>query len=97
MERFTCWAHPPIVQADRGQEEKENKHMSDTIDLLQKYFRRMIISRESLEISKKMGCLFVIVHLFKLYFRVCSTPSAVSARHWTCCLRHCDGTMPACR
>jgi len=31
----------------------------------------MIIDRSPLNCSKKMGCLFIIVHLFKIYFRVC--------------------------
>lgn len=48
----------------------KNKHCNSTIAILQKYFQKMIIARADLSVSKKMGCLFVVVQLFKIYFTI---------------------------
>ena len=46
------------------------KHMIDTQDVLRRYLQKMVIDRAPQHQSKKMGCLFIIVHLFKLYFKL---------------------------
>src|SRR5687767_6101191 len=43
---------------------------NEAADRVSTFFRTMIVDRSSMETSRKLGCLFVIVHLFKLYFRV---------------------------
>jgi len=59
-------------QADDICEGKEEKHkyLRETEDLLKKYFGKMIVDRSPLHCSTKMGCLFVTVHLFKIYFKL---------------------------
>lgn len=49
---------------------EKTKHMIETQDVLRRYLNRMVVDRAPLAQSKKMGCLFVIVHLFKLYFKL---------------------------
>ncbi len=44
--------------------------MIEAQDIIKRFFQRMIVDRSPLSVSKKMGCLFLIVHLFKIYFRV---------------------------
>lgn len=49
---------------------EKTHHMVDTQDVLKRYLQKMVIDRAPAPVSKKAGCLFVIVHLFKLYFRL---------------------------
>lgn len=49
---------------------QKTKHKVDAQDILKKFFQRMIIDRSAIESSKKMGCLFIIIHLFKIYFKI---------------------------
>jgi len=45
--------------------------MIDTQDILKRYLQKMVIDRTMpVQRSKKIGCLFIIVHLFKLYFKL---------------------------
>jgi hypothetical protein len=37
---------------------------------LMRFFRTMVADRGDMATSKKMGLLFLIVHLFKVYFRI---------------------------
>lgn len=56
------------TEAERlGQKPESMMAAQDTI---MKFFRTMINSRSPLHCSKKMGCLFLVVHLFKIYFRL---------------------------
>jgi len=59
-------------QADHDREAKgeKSKHMIEAQDIAKRFFQRMIVDRSALNVSKKMGCLFLIVHLFKIYFRI---------------------------
>ena len=43
---------------------------SQTPDLLQRFFRKFIVDKAPLNVSKKMGALFIVVHMFKVYFRI---------------------------
>jgi len=49
---------------------KKEKYAIEAQDLLKRFFQRFIIDRTQLEKSKKLGCLFVIGHLFKIYFKI---------------------------
>eukprot|EP00823_Brevimastigomonas_motovehiculus_P002693 TRINITY_DN1622_c0_g2_i1.p1 TRINITY_DN1622_c0_g2~~TRINITY_DN1622_c0_g2_i1.p1 ORF type:complete len:413 (+),score=76.81 TRINITY_DN1622_c0_g2_i1:61-1299(+) len=55
---------------ERTSKGEKHKYMIDAQDTLKKFFQRMIIDRSPLQVSKKWGCLFLIVHLFKIYFRI---------------------------
>jgi len=59
-------------RADEALEQQghKEKHKVEAQDILKKFFQRMIIDRSALDCSKKMGCLFIIVHLFKIYFKI---------------------------
>jgi hypothetical protein len=59
-------------QADIEREAKgeKHKHMVEAQDVIKRFFQRMIVDRSALSVSKKLGCLFLIVHLFKIYFKV---------------------------
>lgn len=46
------------------------RHMIEVQDVLKRFLQKMVIDRAPLAQSKKQGCLFIIVHLFKLYFRL---------------------------
>jgi len=49
---------------------KKEKYAIQAQDCLKRFFQRFIIDRAQLATSKKMGCLFVIGHLFKIYFKI---------------------------
>lgn len=55
------------VEESMGQKAQSMNTAQDTI---MKFFRVMINSRSALHCSKKMGCLYLVVHLFKIYFRI---------------------------
>ena len=46
------------------------RHMIEVQDVLKRFLQKMVIDRAPLAQSKKQGCLFIIVHLFKLYFKL---------------------------
>ena len=48
----------------------KQRAMVDAQNELKRFLQKMVIDRSPLQQSKKMGCLFVIVHLFKVYFRL---------------------------
>lgn len=49
---------------------EKTKYIMDAQSILVRYYRNMIQDRSAVAVSKKMGCLFVIVHLFKIYFKL---------------------------
>ncbi len=50
---------------------RSSSPLSRVQDCLQRYLQKMNIDRNTnLAASRKLGCLFVIVHLFKIYFRL---------------------------
>ncbi len=46
------------------------RHMVEVQDVLKRFLSIMITDRSPAVSSKKQGCLFIIVHLFKLYFKL---------------------------
>jgi hypothetical protein len=46
------------------------RHMVEVQDVLKRFLQRMITDRAPGAQSKKLGCLFIIVHLFKVYFKL---------------------------
>ena len=58
------------ADAEREGKGEKHKHMVEAQDIIKRFFQRMITDRAALSVSKKMGCLFLIVHLFKIYFRI---------------------------
>jgi PCI domain len=62
-------ANAADTDADAEKQEAD-KYCKEASQKLQSLFRKMIISRSSYDVSSKMGCLFLVVHMFKIYFRV---------------------------
>jgi hypothetical protein len=64
--RFVSYAADD-VQSQKGEKQR---YMVDTQDLLKKFLQKMVVDRAPLPVSKRMGCLFILTHLFKIYFRL---------------------------
>lgn len=58
------------AEAARDPSEKATSYIVQAQEILTRFFSNMIIDRSNIRISKKMGCLFVIVHLLKIYFKI---------------------------
>ena len=48
----------------------KHRYSQQAIQVLQRFFQNMIVVKSDWQTSKKMGCLFVILHLFKIYFKI---------------------------
>jgi len=64
--RFSSYSSDSLLELSG----EKTKHMIETQDILKRYLQKMVIDRAPQQQSKKLGCLFVIVHLFKLYFKL---------------------------
>jgi hypothetical protein len=57
-------------EAGGGASQGEHRHCKEAVTVLQRFFGDMVQSRAAPDVSKKMGCLNIVVHLFKVYFRM---------------------------
>lgn len=57
------------ANANPGVSNKPN-HRIQVQDLLKRFLQKMVVDRSSPEYSKKQGCVFIMNHLFKIYFQL---------------------------
>jgi len=81
LDKDTNWRLPGInattlqlrlasYMADKEGKTGENTQILRAEATLKRYFQKMVIDRSPLQSTKKMGCLFIIVHLLKIYFKL---------------------------
>jgi hypothetical protein len=58
------------AEETRDAADKSTSYIVQAQEILTRFFSNMIIDRSNVRCSKKMGCLFVIVHLLKIYFKI---------------------------
>jgi len=58
------------AEETRDAADKATSYIVQAQEILTRFFSNMIIDRSNVRCSKKMGCLFVIVHLLKIYFKI---------------------------
>ena len=58
------------ADAERVRLHDKPRHVVEAQDVLKRYLQKMVVDRSGAAVSKKRGCLFIIVGLFKVYFRL---------------------------
>ena len=58
------------ADAERLRLHDRARHVVEAQDVLKRYLQKMVVDRSAVAVSKKRGCLFIIVGLFKVYFRL---------------------------
>lgn len=58
------------ADAERQRLHDKPRHLIEAQDVLKRFLQKMVVDRSPLPVSKKKGCLFIIVGLFKCYFKL---------------------------
>ena len=58
------------ADAERLRLHDKPRHVVEAQDVLKRYLQKMVVDRSPAPQSRKRGCLFIIVGLFKVYFRL---------------------------
>jgi len=58
------------ADAERVSSGEKARYVVQCQEMLRRYLQKMVVDRSSPSVNKKQGCLFIIIHLFKIYFRM---------------------------
>ena len=54
----------------RSSQREKARHVVEAHDMLKRFLQKQVVDRSAAAVSKKLGCLFIIVSLFKCFFRL---------------------------
>lgn len=58
------------ADGDADGEGEQHRCAQEAVKIIQGYFQAMIVSRSEISRSKKLGCLFVVVTMMKIFFKI---------------------------